>query len=98
MYFSNVIGSQGVHPDLKKVKVIQDMQYPADKQEMKSFFGMVNFLTRFEPHLSEKTADLLKRNAVFDMTPHYKNILNKVMKAMESSKTLTLYDPKEDVM
>ena len=34
VYFSNVIGRQGVHPDPKKVKAIQDMQYPANEQEM----------------------------------------------------------------
>ena len=36
--------------------------------------------------------DLLKKNAVFDMTPHYKGIFNKVKKAKASVKTLALYD------
>ena len=76
---------------MKKVKAIQDMQYPVDKQEMPSFPRIVNFLTKFLPHLSEKIADLwdlLKKNVVFDMTHHYKDIFDKVKKAIASAKTL----------
>ena len=60
---------------------------------------MVNFLTRFVPHL--KTAELwnlLKKNVTFDMSPHYNVIFDKVMKAMASAKPLALYDTKEDLI
>ena len=101
VYFGNVIGRKGVCPNPKKVKAIQDMQYPVDKEEMQRFLGIVYFLTRFVRHLSEKTADLwelLQKNAVFDMTPHYKDIFNKVKKAMASAKKLALYDVKGDLI
>ena len=73
------------------------MQYPVDKQEMQNSLEW-SILTRFVPHLSEKIEnlwDILKKNATFDMTPHYKDIFDKVKKAMTSSKTLALFDPEE---
>ena len=77
------------------------MQYPVDKQEMQSFLRMVNFLTIFVLYLSEKTVDLqdlLKKTTLFDMTPHYKDIFDKVKKVIASVKTLVLYDPNKDLL
>ena len=57
VYFRNVLGHSGVKLDPKKLKAMQDLQYPKDKTELQSFLGMVNFLTWFVPHVSERTVE-----------------------------------------
>ena len=43
----------GLGPDPKKIRPILQMQVPEDKETMKSFLGMLNFLGRFSSKLSE---------------------------------------------
>lgn len=40
---------------MEKVKAIQDMKPPNDVKSMKRFLGMVNYLAKFIPNLSDKT-------------------------------------------
>ena len=52
---------------------------------------MANFLTRFVPKLSEKTADLsdlLKKNVVFDLGRHYQKAFDSVKVAIVDLKAL----------
>ncbi len=49
-----VISSQGVKPDPAKVQGIQEMPAPENKQDVKRLMGMVNYLQRFAPNLSDE--------------------------------------------
>ena len=50
----------GLSPDSKKIKQILQMQMPEDKEAMKSFLGMINFLGRFFSKFSELSVPLRK--------------------------------------
>ena len=59
------MNQNGISPDPDKIKSIREMQAPTSKKELQSFLGMVNFLRKFSPNLSETTSklrDLLKSN------------------------------------
>ncbi|XP_064463440.1 uncharacterized protein K02A2.6-like [Ornithodoros turicata] len=54
-YLGHVLTSQGVEPDPQKVKAITDYPVPTSKQQLQRFIGMVTYLTRFVPKMSEST-------------------------------------------
>jgi hypothetical protein len=52
-YFGNVLSSQGWQIDEDKVRAIKDMPEPKDKKSLMRFIGMVTFLARWIPHLTD---------------------------------------------
>ena len=67
-FMGHVISERGVEPDPSKVKAITDMPPPTDKQGVKRFCGMVNYLSSFCPNLSgviKSLFDLTKQNHEF---------------------------------
>ena len=59
-FMGHVISDQGVEPDSSKVKAINDMPAPVDKQGVMRFCGMVNYLNTFCPHLSQTIRPLFE--------------------------------------
>ena len=51
---------EGLKPDPEKIKAILAMQPPQSIQQLQSFNGMVNYLKRFSPFLSELAEPLRK--------------------------------------
>ncbi|CAB3999653.1 Hypothetical predicted protein, partial [Paramuricea clavata] len=51
-------GHSGEHPDPAKVESILDMPAPTDTKGLKRFLGMVNYLAKFLPLLSDMTEPL----------------------------------------
>ncbi|PIK37199.1 putative sodium channel protein type 4 subunit alpha B-like [Apostichopus japonicus] len=54
-YIGHILTSDGVKPDIKKVKAIRDMHPPTNITELKRFLGMVNYVAKFVDNLSAKT-------------------------------------------
>ena len=57
-FFGHVWSSQGISPDPKKINSILQMEFPGDKDTMHSFLGLVNFLNRYSPKLTDLCAPL----------------------------------------
>ena len=51
----------GLKPDPHKAEAIGGMTDPTDVQSLRRFLGMVNYLVKFLPRLSEDTEVLRKR-------------------------------------
>ena len=67
-FMGHIISNEGLKPDPAKIKGICEMPTPKSKQDVKRLLGMVNYLQKFAPNLSEVTApirDLLKEENVF---------------------------------
>ena len=56
----HILTPQGLKPDPCKVKTTVDMPDPTDAQSLRRFLGMVNYLAKFLPRLSEETEILRK--------------------------------------
>ena len=52
-YVGHLLTQDGLRTDPAKVKAVQDMQRPEDKQGVKRFLGFVTYLSKFIPRLSE---------------------------------------------
>ena len=60
---------QGISPDSKKTEALNHMEFPPDKETMRSFLGMVNYLNWYNALCAHLTAPL---NA---LTHQVRNIL-----------------------
>ena len=72
--------------DPAKIKAIREMTRPKDKNDLQSFLGMVNYLSRFTPHLAALTAplrDLTKKDSMFGWGPEH----DKAFKAIKTEIT-----------
>ena len=49
------ITDKGIKIDDEKIKAINNMTAPQDFKQLKSFLGMINYLSKFIPNLPDKT-------------------------------------------
>ena len=67
-FLGHIISADGVKPDPTKVNAIKDMPIPKSKIDLQRFLGMVNYVAKFVPNLSQMTAPLrilLKKDVQF---------------------------------
>ena len=57
-FLCRIISAEGLRPDPRKVEAITKMPIPTNKIEFQRFMGMVNYLGKFIPRLSDETAPL----------------------------------------
>ncbi|KAK2185169.1 hypothetical protein NP493_244g02014 [Ridgeia piscesae] len=82
--FGNYLSSNGLEPDPDKIAAIVDMTPPTYAQELQSFLGMVNYLSRYTPDLATTTAplrDLTKKDIIFVWGPEHQKAFDNVNKA-----------------
>ena len=58
MFLGHVISSNGIELDPEKVKAIADLPPPTNMQEVRTFLGMVNQLSKFSDHLADETKSI----------------------------------------
>jgi transposase InsO family protein len=99
-YFGHLLTSEGLKPDPKKVDAIRNMPPPSDKKELKTILGMINFLSKFAPQLSEITKpmrDLLKEDAEFVWDENQQSSLQKAKDVISNKPVLAFFDPEKEV-
>lgn len=52
-FLGHLVSGKGISADPEKVKAITEMEPPKNKSELKSFLGMVNYLSKFSGRLAE---------------------------------------------
>ena len=99
-YFGHIISSEGLKPDPAKVKAVQDMSPPINKKELHNMLGMINYLPKFAPQLSETTRpmrDLLKENVEFIWYHKQDEALKKAKELILSQHVLAYFDPSKPI-
>lgn len=59
-YIGHILSTQGLKSDEEKIRVVTQLPKPKNKQELQRFLGMVQYLAKFIPNLSETSAPLRK--------------------------------------
>ena len=80
-FFGNIYGAEGVRADPAKVEAITALRPPENKGEVKSFLGIVNYLKKFIPRLSEHTKvlrDLEKKGVHFTWSPEHQQSFERI--------------------
>ena len=57
-FYGHCWSKHGISPDLKKIQALKYMEFPPDKETMKSFLGMVNYLNRYSALSAHLAASL----------------------------------------
>ena len=95
-YVGHVLSSEGLKPDPRKVDSVTQMQAPSDAKELLRFLGMVTYLAKFVPHLSEMAAplrELTKEKTTWKWEVAETEAFNKIKTAIATPPILKYYDP-----
>lgn len=57
-YIGHVLTKEGLKPDPKKTEAINSMSTPKNKEELQRFLGMITYLAKFIPNLSQAAEPL----------------------------------------
>ena len=82
------ISGKGISPDPEKVKAIKDLPFPKSVQDLQRFLGMIAYLGKFIPQLSEQTQklrELVKKKSVWDFTVTHRNEFDKLRSMVSES-------------
>ena len=91
---------EGLKPDPAKVEAITAMPEPDNVTALKRFLGMVNYLSKFMPHLSKMTEPLRRledKDAEWQWLKQHSIAFNTVNKYLTESRVLKYYIVKEEV-
>ncbi|UYV70481.1 K02A2.6-like, partial [Cordylochernes scorpioides] len=89
---------EGILPDQDKVRAIQNMQIPKNKQELQRILGTVTYLAKFIPDLSSNTSNmrnLLKKDIIWNWNIAADQELNFIKTLLTSPPVLRHFDPNE---
>ena len=101
-YLGHIVSKNGLSADPSKIQAIREMPTPKDRQAVQRLLGMVNFVQRFLPNLSETTStlrDLLKSDTLFqwDEQVHGK-AFNAIKKILSESPVPSFFDPAKETL
>ena len=94
-FYSHCWSKQGISPDPMKIEALNHMEFPLDKETMRSFLGMINYLNRYSALSAHLVAPLsaLTHQAV-DYKPskvHYENF-NRLKMEVSNMRALPYFD------
>ena len=89
-------------PTIEKVKAVRDSKRPETKEAVKSFLGMVGYLSKFIDRYSSITAPLRKlteRKVKFEWGPEKEAAFNKLKDSITNKKkTMIYFNPKRPIV
>ena len=97
-FFGETYTTDGHKPSADKVEAIASMPQPVNKKELQSFIGMVNYLSKFTPRLSELVecfCDLIHVNVPFQWGPEHTEAFTNIKQEIIQAPVLKYYDPKK---
>lgn len=99
-FLGHVLSASGVEIDPEKVEVIEKLREPENKPELQRLLGMVTYLAKFIPNLSEITQplrQLLEKDAEWIWTPQQSQSVLRLKRALSSPPVLRFYNVNENV-
>ena len=94
-YMGEVVSELGFSPDPEKISAIHDMPTPSCKQDLQRLLGMINYLAKYIPNMSELTAplrSLFKCDAPWAWFPGHDTVITKLKSVLSSGPILRFYD------
>ena len=99
-FYGNMLTNDGIKPDPKKVEAIQDWPIPEDRQQLQSFLGSVNYLSRFIAGLSDlrkPLQSLISTDTPFIWTETHTQAFNRLKSKISNDCLIHFYDTKKPV-
>ena len=99
-YCGHILTSEGILPHPAKVEAITQMPIPRSKTEVRRLLGMINYLGKFLPQLSdvsEPLRNLTKEQNQFIWSKVHQDAFNKLTQLISEPLLLRYYDLEEKV-
>ena len=96
VYLGDLLTSEGIKPDPRKVSAINNMERPKDKQGVQRFLGMITYLAKWMPGFSEKSAplrQLMNQKNLWEWTSSHEQSWKILKEMVTSQPVLQYYDP-----
>ena len=93
-FLGHIIDGNGLRPDPSRVQTIQDFQAPTDITKLRSFLGMINYVGRFIPNLSDiirPLNELLRQDTAWTWGPDQRASFARVKELVSKSATLAFF-------
>ena len=94
-FYGHCWSKHGISPDPKKIQALKHMKFPPNKETMRSFLGMINYLNRYSALSAHLTAPL---SALTHQATNYKpgkthfENFNILKVEISNMKTLSYFD------
>jgi transposase InsO family protein len=94
-FLGHILSAEGLKPDPDKIKAVTELPTPKSKEELQRFLGMVTYLSKFIPNVSQKTEPLrrlIKNEVSFAWTKEQDEAYQKILKELSQPPTLSFAD------
>ena len=99
-YLGHVLSDKGLSPMNSKVRAVEEMKVPSNKQELRRFLGFMNYLQKFCPRIAdveEPLRKLLRNNVLFTWEVAQQNAFEQCKQLVTKAPTLKLFEPSKPV-
>ena len=100
-FMGHKISAERVHPDPEKVAAITKLRAPQDLAELRCFIGMVNYLSKFVPHITAKMHpfhNLLKKDVTWSWSSAKQDAFEGVLQMLSTAPVLAYYNPTKPLL
>ncbi|CAB4030046.1 Hypothetical predicted protein [Paramuricea clavata] len=94
-YLGETLTANGVKPDETKVEAIKNYPKPTNKHDVQRLLGMVNYIAKFAPNISDVTAplrELIKKNVAFHWLETHEKAFRDLQHLLTDPATLRYYN------
>lgn len=95
-FVGDILSSEGIRPDPQKVSAIENMPRPQCKKDVQRFNGMINYMGKFIPNLSEKMAplrQLTEKRIEWEWNHEHEKAWRDLKDLLTKEPVLKFYDP-----
>ena len=95
-YFGHIVGKHGIKPNPGRITAVTTLASPENVAELRRCLGMINYLGRFLPSLSQiikPMTELLKENTAWSWGPQQETAFKQVKEMVTRAPTLGYYQP-----
>ena len=99
-YLGHILTKDELKPDPKKTQAINNMTPPTSKEALQHFLGMLTYLAKFIPNLSQTAAPLralLEKHAEWQWHPEHLQSFSMLKHLASSAPVLTYFNPNQPV-
>ena len=94
-FYGNCWSKHGISPDPKKIQALKHMEFPLDKETMRSFPGMIHYLNRYSAlstHLTAPLSALTHQATDYKPGKVYHENFNQLKMEISNMKVLPYFD------